>query len=94
MHYEYENLKDPILPAETNDYLASFKEAEEIVNGWDLTYKGTAYNLKDAPLITYDATGSVFAKLYWQLGVCVVITEGKAQMLKTFLCPFHSSRDC
>ncbi|HEX8462910.1 MAG TPA: transglutaminase family protein [Segetibacter sp.] len=79
LKYEYETLKDHVLPEEAPAFFAKYDEARG-ATAYDVTYKaGEAVSLYDSPSATTSSSGSsssssVFPKLYLLLGICVLVT--------------------
>ncbi|MCU7550691.1 DUF3857 domain-containing transglutaminase family protein [Chitinophagaceae bacterium LB-8] len=70
LKYEYENLKDHVLPEETKAFLASMKKVDESI-GYRLTQ-----TIEDSSVAgtTTSAFSSHYTSLYLVLGLCVLIT--------------------
>ena len=82
LYYEYENLKDNVMPAEAANFFSNY----------DYAYKNTDYELyySAAKTSSYNSSFAnslsaigIFPKLYMTLGLCVLITilvrRGKSQ---------------
>lgn len=73
LNYEYENLKDHILPAEAASFFSSYEEAYA-ATGYELTYRpGNTYSYNTPGTVGLPQLG-LFPKLYILLGTAVLIT--------------------
>jgi hypothetical protein len=74
LNYEYENLKDHVMPGEAAAFFSNYSEASQ-ATGYSLSYKPRD---KSSSYISYDpkiaSSSNLFLKLYTVLAVCVFIT--------------------
>jgi len=72
IHYEYETLKDHVLPGEMEGYLADMKRVNDEI-GYKITW-GSGDSMGENSMDMLDTAGDIYAWAYVTLGVCVFIT--------------------
>ena len=76
LNYEYENLKDNVMPEEAPDFFTKFKEADDATN-YELTFNinetSSSNNLSEKPS-SPSSDSDIFPKLYGLLGLIVIVT--------------------
>ena len=68
LNYSYENIKDHVLPNETEDYVAALEKVNQAI-GYELSS-----STENKYATTLSGEGTNYSYLYALLGLCVVVT--------------------